>query len=361
MEYIKPYPTSAVINLTDECNFRCPYCFTEHHPKRSTFEIVDQTCAFLLANHKQNSRFPTITFFGGEPMLEYASIIKPIVEKYTNSIEWGITTNGSLLTEDVLDFFRLHNFSILLSIDGIAEVQNKQRPYKDGRPSFEKVCKNIPYLLMLFPDTMFRSTVTKYSIPFMNKNYDFAEHMGFKSIAYVVNENEEYDVKDFEELEHQYNMLALKMLRGHNTIVNDFSKAKMWSTPHDFSINRCGFGTTSIGVDVDGDITPCQELNTLKSIVIGNVFSGIDEKRHKEFLIQNFNVQKDTFIPNAGQLTPEEISFIRNALCPKHQYLGNMTLSDGRRYQMLALLHSYKRLRLLIEDSNNPIFRRIKL
>lgn len=41
MEYIKPYPTSAVINLTDECNFRCPYCFTEHNPKRSTFEIVD--------------------------------------------------------------------------------------------------------------------------------------------------------------------------------------------------------------------------------------------------------------------------------------------------------------------------------
>lgn len=295
-------------------------------------------------------------------MLEYNSIIKPIVEKYKDKIQWSITTNGSLLTEDVLDFFRTYNFSILLSIDGIAEVQNKQRPYKDGSPSFEKVCKNIPYLLMLFPDTLFRSTVTKYSIPFMNKNYDFAEHMGFRSIAFVVNENEDYDLNDFKELEHQYNMLALKLLRGHKTSVNDFSKAVAWSNIHDFSINRCGFGTTSIGVDVDGDITPCQELNTLKAIVIGNVYSGIDEKIHKTFLEQSVDVQKNTIIPNLEELTLEEIHFIRNALCPKHQYLNNdMILSDGRRYQMLALLHSYKRLRLLTENSNNPIFRRIAL
>lgn len=55
-------------------------------------------------------------------MLEFSTIIKPIVEEFSDRINFNITTNGSLLTEDVIDFFYEHSISILLSIDGCEEV-----------------------------------------------------------------------------------------------------------------------------------------------------------------------------------------------------------------------------------------------
>ena len=103
-------PTNAVFNVTDACNFRCPYCFVEHNPRRATLEIAEKVCQYLL--NAPNEGRPTLWFFGGEPMLEFNTIIKPIVEKYTDQMIFGITTNGSLLNEDVVDFFYKHKVSI---------------------------------------------------------------------------------------------------------------------------------------------------------------------------------------------------------------------------------------------------------
>lgn len=55
-------------------------------------------------------------------MLNYEGVVKPLVEKYRNNCNWSITTNGILLTEEVIDFFAENNVSVLLSMDGIKEV-----------------------------------------------------------------------------------------------------------------------------------------------------------------------------------------------------------------------------------------------
>lgn len=41
-------PKNAVFNVTDACNFRCPYCFVEHNPRRATLEIAEKVCQYLL-------------------------------------------------------------------------------------------------------------------------------------------------------------------------------------------------------------------------------------------------------------------------------------------------------------------------
>ena len=55
-------------------------------------------------------------------MLCYNSIIVPIVnycnEKYPNDFDFGMTTNGTLLNDEVIKWLREHEFSLLLSIDG---------------------------------------------------------------------------------------------------------------------------------------------------------------------------------------------------------------------------------------------------
>lgn len=73
-------PGSAVMNVTDACNFRCPYCFVKHNPRRMSLKTAEKVCEFLL---KTGAEKPVLAFFGGEPTLEFNTIIKPIVEKYS--------------------------------------------------------------------------------------------------------------------------------------------------------------------------------------------------------------------------------------------------------------------------------------
>ena len=136
-------PTSMLLSLTNRCNLSCEYCFVKQNPQDMTLEIAEKAISILLDNCKLKNEKPRINFFGGEPLLKFNELIVPIVEKYHDIISFGITTNGVLLDEDIVDFFTKYNIKVLLSFDGIPIVQNKQRSN-----SFDKVINNIPYLLL---------------------------------------------------------------------------------------------------------------------------------------------------------------------------------------------------------------------
>lgn len=144
-------------------------------------------------NGEKSGEKPTFTFFGGEPLLAFDTIIKPIILKYKKELNWSITTNGTLLTEEIIDFLADNNVSILLSFDGIKEVQDKQRPLMGQRSSFDKIMENLDYLVLKIPDTVFRGTLTKFSIPYLYQNMLFFEKIGAKSCAFCIDETEEYD------------------------------------------------------------------------------------------------------------------------------------------------------------------------
>lgn len=117
-------PTNAVVSLTNQCNNACPYCFVDFNPMRMGFETAEKIIAFLKENCS-DGEIPTFVFFGGEPLLEFEGIIKPLIEKYGESVKWSITTNGTLLTEEIIDFFSDNKVSILLSMDGNKQIQDK--------------------------------------------------------------------------------------------------------------------------------------------------------------------------------------------------------------------------------------------
>lgn len=97
-----------------------------------SFEMAKKAIDLYFLNSayiKQKS----ISFYGGEPLLEF-DLIKQCVEYScskcsSNNIEFHMTTNASLLTEDMLRFFHKHNFYITISIDGYEEYHNKNRKF----------------------------------------------------------------------------------------------------------------------------------------------------------------------------------------------------------------------------------------
>ena len=88
-----------------------------------TLEIAERSVEWALENYEKKSNYKvSINFFGGEPLLKFNDIIKPLVEKYNEKVYFNITTNGILLDEDIVDFFYKYNVGILLSFDGVPEV-----------------------------------------------------------------------------------------------------------------------------------------------------------------------------------------------------------------------------------------------
>ena len=177
-----------------------------------SFKTADDIAKYLLSNAIPNKIRPGITFFGGEPLLRFEEIIKPLVLKYKDAFGWSITTNGTLLTEQIIDFCVEHDISILLSIDGGEVIQKAQRPFHNGESSFTKIKNILPYLVLKMPNTTFRSTLTKFSLDHMDEIIDVITTYGFRYWTLIPNLFEEWDESDFEKWESFIDKEAIKIM-----------------------------------------------------------------------------------------------------------------------------------------------------
>lgn len=152
------------LQLTQQCNLRCTYCIysiSSHSRQRShSNERMSKETALaaidFLCEHSVDSDHVNVGFYGGEPLLEFP-LIKEIIN-YANyrfqdkSISFSITTNGTLLTEEVLGFFAENEVKLMISLDGPEEIHNKNRRFVSGGGSFETIIENIKLLKTLYPE-----------------------------------------------------------------------------------------------------------------------------------------------------------------------------------------------------------------
>jgi len=138
------------IYLTEQCNFRCTYCFVDKNPKRMNESIMKKILEKLGEEAKKRPfKRIRLRLAGGEPLLEM-NLIKKIIEmsakikKINKSIfDIDIITNGSLLTEKTADYFRKNMVGLTISLDGIGKFNNLTRKYSDGSGTFRYVKKGI--------------------------------------------------------------------------------------------------------------------------------------------------------------------------------------------------------------------------
>ena len=123
------------ISINNQCNLKCKYChFAE---KKESIKVGEMDVFKILYNiirYIEDNNVPKfkIGFVGnGEPILNFNDLRKYIVyiDKYLKSgkIEAYTITNGILLKEEMLKFFREHHVDVGFSIDGIESVHNKNR------------------------------------------------------------------------------------------------------------------------------------------------------------------------------------------------------------------------------------------
>jgi radical SAM protein with 4Fe4S-binding SPASM domain len=116
-------------SLTEDCNFQCHYCFQTKRPRALSFACIQKALDYFRDNFQERCY---ISFYGGEPLLEFGTILRTIafIENHetlrAKKFRYSISINGALLTDEVLDFLRSHKFRVNLSYDGTAQDITRQ-------------------------------------------------------------------------------------------------------------------------------------------------------------------------------------------------------------------------------------------
>ena len=308
--------TNICLNLTDACNLECKYCFVEQHPHFMSYDVALKAVNFILENlEKKNKKFNSnercnLTYFGGEPTLMWDEIIVPLtkyIRENNYPIDLNMTTNGTLLNKERIEFLKEFDVPILLSFDGAEETQNFNRKCRNQKEnSFDLVVKNIPLILEAFPYTTFRGTIYAPTADKTFENYIFAEYAGFKNIFLVPDERSPWTEEQKDNLKNEIdkiysymdycfsvekrkpinfslinNSFTHVLKHDLNTLTNN--NHKKTSRP----AVRCGLGTGMGSIGYDGSIFGCQEQTSKGKdniFYIGNLNTGINKELHSRLL-----------------------------------------------------------------------------
>ena len=283
------------LHIAHDCNLACKYCFAgkgEYQGEKAlmSFEVGKKAIDFLVKN-SGSRRNLEVDFFGGEPLMNF-EVVKQLVD-YARSIEeadnkhfrFTLTTNGVLLTDEVMEYLNDNMDNVVLSVDGRKSVHNKMRPFPDGSPSYDVIIDRfVKFAKLRGQDKYYvRGTFTRNNLDFSEDVLHLAD-LGFKQISVepVVSEpTEEYAIReeDLPILFVEYDKLAAEMAKRHGND-DDFNffhfMIDLEGGPCVYKrLSGCGSGTEYLAVTPAGDLYPCHQFVGNEYFLMGNVDTGI--------------------------------------------------------------------------------------
>lgn len=258
--------------LTSKCNLVCKYCFADCGISHLS---MDEKTAHAVVAHSigiAKGRRLSVSFFGGEPTMEFDLIKRVVSLVKTQSANNGlpspyfsITTNG-MFGDNILNYFIKNNFQITLSADGDCEVQDFQRPTVGKGKSSTFVEKTIRSLSQKKYPFKVRATVTDYSVNKMVDAVEWLSRIGGKeiqfepvSIAGRAREQSDVICKPDCDLFIQNLIRAIEKGSQVGVGVSHSSFMNLIDSPFSF----CAGGIENkFAVTCDGNITSCVEVQS---------------------------------------------------------------------------------------------------
>lgn len=137
MSFLRQVTPLHIFVVTLRCEHSCPYCqVSRQSTDRSRFDMSEETAmrALDIAFVSSSGRIK-IEFQGGEPLLNFP-MIRTIVEaakaRSGKKVDFVIASNLALLDDTILDFCKANNILLSTSLDGPADLHNKNRPRPGG-------------------------------------------------------------------------------------------------------------------------------------------------------------------------------------------------------------------------------------
>jgi len=303
---VDAYPLSTIVlNVNTGCNLSCSYCYKEDlavpaRGERMSFEVAARSVDLLLRQAAARSRVG-IVFFGGEPLTN-VTLIRQVVDYALararageKTVDFSLTTNATLLTPELIEYFDAHRFGISVSIDGPRAIHDRNRRTVGGRGTYDVVARKVRLLLERYRSRPVgaRVTLTAGTTEVEAIHAHLRGELGFHEVGYApvtaaagaahaLSEAELTAVyAAFEHLGEQYLAAALA---GHNTgfsnlhqLMTDLHEGRRKSLP-------CGAGVGLLAVDRNGALNLCHRFTGSELPTFGDVDTGIDGVQLGQFL-----------------------------------------------------------------------------
>ncbi|MBR5213533.1 MAG: radical SAM protein [Akkermansia sp.] len=295
---------TCTLCLTHDCTLRCKYCYAGRKYRHAmTRETAQKAIDISLAEAKRVGRGLDLSFFGGEPLLEWELLqwCFEYLESHEEGLivqpRYGITTNGTLLTPERLEWMAERDFLIGISIDGSPTMHNTNRCYADGQGSHEAVARAVA-LLDKHPTIRTKAicVVTPNNVQYLAEGVEWLAAHFHKEIGLNIDYWSNWNDEQFDTLSEQYNLVAARVLQSYregtpiklSNIEHKILSHIQSSESHTDCV-KCTIGEREIGVSVDGNFFPCSRLVGVgdePELNFGNVKDGINRAR-QEWIIAN--------------------------------------------------------------------------
>lgn len=280
-----------ILNISGHCNLRCPYCFARDGGNFAfddfTLEQAIATINYCIKNDSGRNEF-NICFFGGEPLLKF-HLIKKISKELTirfpyKSFKYSMTTNATLITDEVIDYFKENNFSVLVSFDGL----ENNRPFVNMESSSRVVLNNIRRLQNAGINITIRATLLQSSTK-LYENFVFLESLGvnFECVFACATASDETNISDYSQVSRENTYPQLKqivdyykfsILQGNKVNCQTILKKIVEMNLKIFSKYACSAGRNMFTFNNNGDIYSCQNNASGKKLLCGNISNSIDKR-----------------------------------------------------------------------------------
>ena len=181
------------------CNLRCDYCFYLEkealYGKDESWRMSDETLEAYVRQYIQAQ--PEVidqvdfAFQGGEPTLLGIDFFRRVLElqkKYAPAgmqIHNSLQTNGLLLDDRWCEFLRENDFLVGLSLDGPVNLHDKYRRDKQGRGSFDRVCRAMRRLFRQGVEFNALTCVHRANADHPVRVYRFLRDAGIRFIQFI--------------------------------------------------------------------------------------------------------------------------------------------------------------------------------
>jgi uncharacterized protein len=308
--YVDDEPLSAPpvhalsLAIAQKCNLGCTYCYAEQGEfggaaRNMTREAAEQAVDLLVNGAAPGARV-NLAFLGGEPLAN-RSLLQETTRRAAAlaaargvKIGFSITTNGTLVSAADADFFEEHGFAVTVSLDGLREAHDAQRPFKGGKGSFDRILQNLAPLFekQRRMQVTARVTVTPKNL-MLRETLDEFVALGFHTVGFSPMLAAPSGQGEMQR--HDLEVMLGEMI----DCGREFERRTLRREPYPFAnmlnalreIERgthrpypCGAGAGYLGVSADGELAACHRFVGDAEGAMGSLSKGIDADRRAAWL-----------------------------------------------------------------------------
>jgi uncharacterized protein len=342
---------SPIILASEQCNFRCVYCYEEFKRGNITDVVINAFIKYIRKNLRKYTSV-SIGWFGGEPLLaakeieRISSAVMDLCAQARKPYSASMTTNAYLLDAPMMErMLRCNVLRYQITLDGLSESHDQTRVLVNGTPTFERIIANLRAIRDRVKSRLFqimiRANITKSQIPLLEQYAafmvaEFGQDIRFNFLFRTAGDwggERVQGVKDklVSSLDAVYEtLLNINMKLNHNTNI------ELMGNPVCYASDRNSFILGS-----DGAIYKC----TVKFDKDYNRLGAIDENG-----IMHINQDKlNRWLVQPAQKTKKCISckiwaLCRNRICPAKSFdaeqscIANCAYEDQTLNAILMLL-----------------------